>query len=104
MEQLGVPGAAVGITHEGREEVAGLGVTSVEDGRLVQHDRPRGGFPRKDSPPQPPPPPSPLAFYEPDRVYVTEGMFKGARSEFLRDSDGRLAWYRAAGRVLRRTG
>jgi CubicO group peptidase (beta-lactamase class C family) len=75
----------------------------IEDGRLVEHDTPRGGFPRKDSPPQPAPPPSPLAFYEPDRVFVTEGMLKGVRSEFLRDSDGRVAWYRAAGRVLRRT-
>jgi CubicO group peptidase (beta-lactamase class C family) len=29
MERLHVPGAAVGITHEGEEEVAGLGVTNV---------------------------------------------------------------------------
>ena len=76
----------------------------VEDGRLVEHETPRGGFPRKDSPPRPPPPPSPLAFYERDRVYVPEGPLKGSRSEFLRDSSGRVAWYRAGGRVLRRTG
>jgi CubicO group peptidase (beta-lactamase class C family) len=76
----------------------------VENGRLVEHETPRGGFPRKDSPARPPPPPSPLAFYERDRVYVPEGPFKGSRSEFLRDSNGRVAWYRAGGRVLRRVG
>jgi CubicO group peptidase (beta-lactamase class C family) len=74
----------------------------VEDGLLVAHETPRGGFPRKDSPPRPPPPPSPLTFYEPDRAYVPEGPFKGARSEFLRNGEGRVTWYRAAGRVLRR--
>jgi CubicO group peptidase (beta-lactamase class C family) len=75
----------------------------VEDGTLIEHEIPRGGFPRKDSPPRPPPPPSPLAFYESDRAYVPEGPFRGTRSEFLRDSNGRIAWYRAGGRVLRRT-
>jgi hypothetical protein len=68
----------------------------------AEHETPRGGFPRKDSSPRPPPPPSPLAFYEPDCVFVPEGMFKGLRSEFLRDGDGRVAWYRAGGRVHRR--
>jgi CubicO group peptidase (beta-lactamase class C family) len=74
----------------------------VEDGRLVQHETPKGGFPRKDSPPRPALPPSPLAFYEIDRAYVTEGMLKGARSDFLRDESGGVAWYRVGGRVLRR--
>jgi CubicO group peptidase (beta-lactamase class C family) len=31
MEELKVPGVAVGVLHEGRESVAGLGVTSVEN-------------------------------------------------------------------------
>jgi CubicO group peptidase (beta-lactamase class C family) len=75
----------------------------IEDGTLVEHLRNKGGFPRKDSPPQPSPPPVPLAFYERDRVFVPEGMFKGSRSEFLRDPEGRVAWYRDGGRVLRRT-
>jgi CubicO group peptidase (beta-lactamase class C family) len=74
----------------------------VEDGRLVEHQTPRGGFPRKDSPPRPAPPPIPLALYEPDRLYVTDGLFKGARSEFVRDGSGAVRWYRTAGRVLRR--
>jgi CubicO group peptidase (beta-lactamase class C family) len=76
---------------------------SVDKGGLVEHETPRGGFPRKDSPPRPSPPPSPLAFYDRDRAIVTEGMFKGTRSEFLRDREGRIAWYRAGGRVLVRT-
>jgi CubicO group peptidase (beta-lactamase class C family) len=75
----------------------------VDDGRLIEHETYRGGFPRKDSPPQPSPPPSPLAFYERDRVFVTDGMLKGTRSEFLRDAEGRIAWYRAGGRVLKRS-
>ena len=75
----------------------------LEGGGLVEHETPRGGFPRKDSPPRPSPPPSGLAFYDRDRAIVPEGMFKGTRSEFLRDRDGRVAWYRAGGRVLVRT-
>jgi CubicO group peptidase (beta-lactamase class C family) len=74
----------------------------LEDGRLVEHETPHGGFPRKDSPARPPPPPSPLAFYDRDRVYVTEGPFKGTQSEFLRNAEGRVAWYRTGGRVLQR--
>jgi CubicO group peptidase (beta-lactamase class C family) len=75
----------------------------LENGGLVEHETPRGGFPRKDSPPRPSPPPSAIAFYDNDRAIVTEGMFKGTRSEFLRDRDGRIVWYRAGGRVLART-
>jgi CubicO group peptidase (beta-lactamase class C family) len=75
----------------------------VENRGLVEQVTPKGGFPRKDSPPHPPPPPSALAFYDRDRAIVTEGMFKGARSEFLRERDGRIAWYRAGGRVHERT-
>jgi CubicO group peptidase (beta-lactamase class C family) len=80
----------VDLTPEELSEYAGVFSSAmveielrVEDGRLVEHETPRGGFPRKDSPPRPPPPPSPLAFYGPDCVYVPEGMFKGLRSEFL---------------------
>jgi CubicO group peptidase (beta-lactamase class C family) len=89
--------------YEGRYSSAMVDVDlRVEDGRLVEYETPRGGFPRKDSPPRPPPPPTPLAFYERDRAYVPEGMLKGVRSDFLRDGDGRVVRYRAGGRVLER--
>jgi CubicO group peptidase (beta-lactamase class C family) len=38
MEDLGVPGVAVGIAHGGDEEVAGFGVTSLENPLLVDAD------------------------------------------------------------------
>jgi CubicO group peptidase (beta-lactamase class C family) len=89
--------------YEGRYESAMVSIDlRVEDGRLVEHETPKGGFPRKDSPPRPALPPTALAFEERDRVFVPEGMFKGTRAEFLRDAHGSVAWYRAGGRVLRR--
>jgi CubicO group peptidase (beta-lactamase class C family) len=71
----------------------------IEDGRLVEHTRFKAGFPTKDSPPLPPVPPAPLAFYVADRVFVSEGPFKGARGDFLRDGEGRIAWFRSGGRL-----
>jgi CubicO group peptidase (beta-lactamase class C family) len=71
----------------------------VEDGRLVDHTTFKAGFPTKDTPPLPPPPPAPLAFYDADRVFVTEGVFEGRRADFVRDGDGRIAWYRSGGRL-----
>ena len=38
MERLGVPGVALGVLHEGREAIAGLGVTSVENPLPVTPD------------------------------------------------------------------
>jgi hypothetical protein len=38
----------------------------------------------------------PLALYDTDCVFVTEGPWKGARGEFLRTPDGRIAWLRAS--------
>jgi CubicO group peptidase (beta-lactamase class C family) len=71
----------------------------VEDGRLVEHTTFKAGFPTKDTPPLPPPPPAPLAFYDRDRVVVTEGAFKGSYGDFVRDGDGRIAWFRSGGRL-----
>jgi CubicO group peptidase (beta-lactamase class C family) len=71
----------------------------VEDGRLVDHTRFKAGFPTKDTPPLPPPPPAALAFYDTDRVFVTEGAFEGSRADFLRHGDGRIAWFRSGGRL-----
>jgi CubicO group peptidase (beta-lactamase class C family) len=71
----------------------------LEEGRLVAHTIFKAGFPTKDSPPLPPVPPAPLAFYGADRVFVPEGTFEGARGDFVRDSEGRIAWFRSGGRL-----
>jgi CubicO group peptidase (beta-lactamase class C family) len=71
----------------------------LEDGRLVEHTIFKAGFPTRDSPPLPPVPPAPLAFYDADRVFVPEGMFEGARGDFVRDREGRIAWFRSGGRL-----
>jgi CubicO group peptidase (beta-lactamase class C family) len=71
------------------------------DGRLVLAVTNKGGFPKKDSPPQPSPPPVTVAFYAPDRLFVTEGP-KG-EAEFLRAPDGTIVWFRVGGRIMART-
>jgi CubicO group peptidase (beta-lactamase class C family) len=76
-------------------------VTLAEDGdELVVTIRNKGGFPRKDSPPSPNPPPLRMAFYERDRLFVTEGP--PTEAEFLRAPDGSIAWFRFGGRVMSR--
>jgi CubicO group peptidase (beta-lactamase class C family) len=72
------------------------------DGVLVAAVTPKGGFPKRDSPPLPAPPPAPLAFYGDDLVFVPEGRWKGAKGQFLRDDDGRIGWLRLGGRIHRR--
>ena len=71
----------------------------VEDGRLVAHLTYKGGFPARDSPPQPPPPPATIEFEGDDLVFVPEGRFKGAKGQFLRGPDGRIAWLRLGSRA-----
>jgi CubicO group peptidase (beta-lactamase class C family) len=71
-----------------------------ENGRLVLAMTGKGGFPKKDSPPMPSPPPVTVAFYAPDRVFVTEGP--PGEAEFLRAPDGTIAWFRVGGRIMSR--
>jgi CubicO group peptidase (beta-lactamase class C family) len=71
-------------------------------GGLVLQVIPKGGFPDKDSSPGPKPPPAPAAFFAEDRVIVTEGPTKEAKSEFGRDAQGQIAWIRVGGRIHRR--
>jgi len=71
-----------------------------DDGRLVLAVTNKGGFPKKDSPPQPSPPPVTVAFYAPDRLFVTDGP-KG-EAEFLRSPDGTIEWFRVGGRIMSR--
>jgi CubicO group peptidase (beta-lactamase class C family) len=71
-------------------------------GKLVAEVRPKGGFPKRDSPPSPGPPPFELAFTSRDELVVLDGPTKGATAQLLRDDDGRIVWLRAGGRLHRR--
>ena len=68
--------------------------------QLVLAVTPKGGFPKKDSPPQPAPPPSTVAFYAPDRIVAIDGP--PGEADFLRAPDGSIAWFRVGGRVMAR--
>ena len=73
-----------------------------ENTRLLLLITPKGGFPKKDSPPMPAPPPLSVAFHARDRLFVSEGPGKGGEAEFLRAPDGEISWFRVGGRVMRR--
>jgi CubicO group peptidase (beta-lactamase class C family) len=60
----------------------------------------QGQFP-SDDPPQLPPP-TPAAFWTDDGIITLDGPIEGTKGEFLRDADGRLAWFRFGGRLYRR--
>jgi len=74
----------------------------IEDGGLVLHATPKGGFPRPDTPPPPAPPPVKIGLYEEDRAVGLEPPYKEARIEFLRGSDSAVVWMRVGGRVHRK--
>jgi CubicO group peptidase (beta-lactamase class C family) len=69
---------------------------------LVIQEKPRGGFPKPDSPPLPVAPPVRMAFYEKDKLIVLDEPMKNALGEFLRGPDGSLQYLRLASRVLRK--
>jgi CubicO group peptidase (beta-lactamase class C family) len=70
----------------------------VENSRLVEETTYKAGFPTKEDL-LPPPPPATLAFYETDRVFVEAGPLRGTRGDFVRDGEGRIAWFRSGGRL-----
>jgi len=72
----------------------------VDDGRLILEYELVGDFPG-DTPP-PVPPPAAAAFYAPDGIITLDGPLENVKGEFLRDSDGRVAWLRFGGRLHRR--
>ncbi len=47
-------------------------------------------------------PPSPVGFHAQDRLVSLGGLGEGARSSFIRASDGSIEWLRWAGRIHRR--
>jgi len=63
---------------------------------------PKGGFPRRDSPPAPAPPPFEVRVTGADRLGVVEGAAKGTTLDVVRDEGGRIVWLRAGGRLHRR--
>jgi hypothetical protein len=65
----------------------------VDGGRLVVQVRPRDRG--ADAP-------MPIAFYAPDRAFVTAGPDEHASVEFVRDSSGAVEWMRLTGRIARR--
>jgi CubicO group peptidase (beta-lactamase class C family) len=69
-------------------------VVRAEGGRLFVQDRQNGGGEPRESP---------VAFYGPDRLVVTDGPDRGQSIEFVRDDAGRVNWIRVVGRVAVRT-
>ena len=69
-------------------------VVRAEGGKLFVQDRPGGGGTPRESP---------ISFYGPDRVVVTDGPDRGQSIEFVRDDSGRVNWIRVVGRVAVRT-
>lgn len=95
-QRLEIPEAALA-SYAGR--YVGAGSTSdleliVRDGGITMQVHIKGGFPDKDSPPPPTPPPMRLAFLDTDRILVLDDPMKGGRGEFLRNTDGSIAWLR----------
>lgn len=69
-------------------------VVRAEGGKLVVQNRPNNGQAGRETP---------VAFFGPDRVVVTDGPDQGQAMEFVRDDSGRVTWIRVVGRVALRT-
>ena len=110
---LGIPRTEtppIAVAEDVLDECVGLYVhpiADVEIGRLgdalVERVIHKGGFPTRDSPPPAfVPPLKRRGFYAPDRVVGLDPPFTDERAEFLRDREGRVAFYRMGGRLRRR--
>jgi CubicO group peptidase (beta-lactamase class C family) len=75
---------------------------SLHGGGLVCQVHPKGGFPTPESPAPASPPAMRVALYAEDRIVVLDPPWKDGRGEFLRHSDGRIAWFRSGGRIHKR--
>lgn len=65
-------------------------VVRAEGGKVFVQDRPNTGDAR---------PEMPIAFFGPDRAFVTGGPDRGQSIEFVRAADGSVNWIRVVGRV-----
>jgi CubicO group peptidase (beta-lactamase class C family) len=70
--------------------------TAVEDGRLTLHIEMNLDLGEEK---EALPPPIPTAMCGPDQFIVTDGVYKDARVEFLRDASGSIGWMRIGGRI-----
>ncbi len=86
--------------YENIESILTLGRKKNKTWLSFEH---KGGFPTPDSPPMPVPPPVRIGFYDQDKIIVLDEPLKGHRGEFLRASDGNLAWFRFGSRIHKKT-
>ncbi len=71
----------------------------VDNGELMMHVTPKGGFPNKKVRAAPPPPPVKLGFITKDRICVVDGKRNDIQGEFLRGADGKVAHFRMGARI-----
>ncbi len=89
--------------YAGEYEAALSKVTlAVREGQLYMQVRSKGGFPKPYSPPTPTPPEGRLAFSGPDQVVALDYPSVGSKANFIRKSDGTIAWFRSGGRLHKR--
>ncbi len=69
-------------------------VVRAAGGRVTVQERPNTGTPGTEIP---------IAFFGPDRAFVTDGDSRGQTIEFVRDAAGAVSWVRVVGRVAVRT-
>ncbi len=81
------------------EAAADIFEITLGDAGLILQDTPKGGFPTPDSPPPQAPPPVRMALYAEDRFIALDEPMKDAYGEFLRATDGQIAWMRFGGRI-----
>jgi CubicO group peptidase (beta-lactamase class C family) len=74
---------------------------TIDGSRLLERETIGPGWPEDWSVP-PDPPPRAMAFYERDQLFPVDPGAPAARTEFLRDADGHVRWYRWYGRALLR--
>jgi CubicO group peptidase (beta-lactamase class C family) len=82
--------------------LAELEVRSEGEGLVASVSTPQRALWNQQEEP-PPPKQTRLAFRDHDRVVALDMPYTGHRAEFVRDSDGRVAWFRWDGRLAART-
>ncbi len=70
---------------------------TLEDGGLVLLISPNVDLQEEEKPPAPPP--LKLAMCGQDQMFITDGIYKDLRAEFLRQADGTIGWLRLGGRI-----